>query len=259
MAATTLVKEAMWRVAVLLNDENPQFAFWEEHELVNWFDDAQMALATYVPHACSRLDAVKLVAGSRQSIDAIAAANCKPGDGSTPGVTIHGKKLLSIVRNMGADGATPGRAVRPFDRETLDAINPDWHTQASTDGVVHGYAYDVRAPHYFYVKPPIPGSALPWVEMLWVVQPLPLPNTGTVGAELYALSGTNTTTLSIDDEFVQDLVNYVVARAYMKVSKQGDPSKAAAFASMFITSINTYVTALTGVSPRLTAVPGLST
>lgn len=252
MAATTLVKDALWRVCTILSDVSPQFTYWEQVELVMWLNDGQMALTTYAPTSCTRLDAVKLKPGTRQSIDAIATTDCIPGDGSTPTAAIHGKKLMALVRNMGADGLTPGAAIRMFERETVDALNPAWHSVAGT-GIVTGFSYDARTPHYFYAKPAVSPSVATWVEMAFVAQPVPIPN---VGTEDYTRVGTSTATLSIDDEFVQDLVNYTVARSYMKVSKQGDPTKAAAFTSLFTGSLNSYVTALTGVSPRLTTLPG---
>lgn len=251
MAATKLVKDALWAVGNILNDVTPQFVFWTQLELVGWLNDGMMALATYAPQACSRLDAIKLKAGTRQSLDSIATTDCIPGDGSTPGVPIHGKKLLAMVRNMGADGQTPGKAVRLFERETLDALNPDWHTIAG-GGIVLGFSYDIRTPHYFYVKPAI-GSVATWVELSYVAQPVAIANTG---SENYSHGGGDTTAISVDDEFFQDVVNYIVARAYAKVSKQGDPVKAAQFTSLFTGSLNAYVTALTGTSPRLTTLPG---
>ena len=243
MASTILVKDAMYRVSVILQDVVPQFAYWPEHELVQWMNDAQAAITKFLPSACSRVDIVKLKAGSRQSIEKILAADCKPGDGSTPTLPIYGKVLLDVVRNMGADGASPGKAIRLIDRDVKDGQSPGWHAVAG-DGTVDSFMYDPRTPRYFYVSKPATVSPVTWIEIAYTAQPLQIDN-----------SGTATDTITIDDEFLDDVVNYVVARAHMKGSKYGDPSKAVAYTGMFTSSLNAKVTAATGNSPQLKMLP----
>ena len=254
MASTILVKDAMWRVSVILQDTVPQFSYWPEHELVQWMNDAQSVITKYLPSACSRVDAIKLKAGTRQTIETIAAADCKPGDGSTPSIAIHGKMLLGVYRNMGTDGLTPGKAIRLIDREVKDGQSPDWHSVAGT-GVIDSYMYDEKTPRYFYVFKQATTAPATWIELAYTAQPLPIDNSGTSGAERYLNTGSATDTITIDDEYVDDIVNYVVARAHMKGSKFGDPSKAVAYTSMFTNSLNFKVAALTGNSPKLTLLP----
>ncbi len=255
MASTILVKDAMWRVSVILQDVVPQFNFWPEHELVQWMNDAQAAITKFLPSACSRIDAIKLKPGTRQSIDKILAADCKPGDGSTPTLPIYGKQLIDgIMRNMGADGATPGTTIRLIDRSVKDTQSPNWHTVVGA-GSVSSLIYNPETPKYFYVYPGVSPSVVTWIELAFTAQPLQIDNSGTVGAERYLNGGTATDLLTIDDQFLEDIVNYVVARAHMKSAKYGDPSKAVAYTSMFTGSLNSQVTALTGNSPKLTSLP----
>jgi len=254
MASTILVKDAMWRISVILQDTVPQFSYWPEHELVQWMNDAQAVIAKYLPSSCSRVDVIKLKAGTRQSIESIAAADCKPGDGSVPTQPIYGKMLLDVIRNMGSDGATPGTTIRLIDREVKDGQSPDWHSVAGT-GVVNQYMYDPRTPRYFYVFKAATTAPATWVEIAYTAQPLQIDNSGTLGAERYLNGGSATDKLTIDDEYVDDIVNYVVARAHMKGSKFGDPAKAASYTSMFTGSLNFKVQALTGNSPKLTMLP----
>lgn len=253
MASTVLVKDVLWRVAVLLQDVTPQYQRWPEHELVDWLNDAQVAITKFLPAACSRVDAVKLKPGTRQSIEVIAAADCKPGDGSTPLVPIYGTQVLDAIRNMGADGLTPGLAIRVVDRDILDTQNPTWHTDIKT--VVRSFMYDPRMPRYFYVTPGVHASTPVWVEIAYTAQPIKIANTGTVGSELYALTGGSTLPISIADEHIDDLVNYVVARANMKPVDWADGNKASAFTAMFTGSLNAKVTAITGNNPNLTRLP----
>jgi hypothetical protein len=254
VASTFLVRDAMWRVSVILQDVVPQFNYWPEHELVQWMNDAQAAIAKFLPSACSRVDVIKLKAGTRQSIELIAAADCKPGDGSTPTLPIYGKMLMGVMRNMGADGMTPGKAIRQVDREIKDSQSPMWHSVAG-DGTVDSFMYDEKTPRYFYVSKPATASPQTWIEIAYQAQPLQIPNTGAAGSELYLNSGSNAATITIDDEFLEDIVNYTVARAHQKSAKFGDPSKAAAYTSMFTSSLNAKVAALTGNSPKLTLLP----
>lgn len=255
MPGTILVREALRRVSKLLQDINPQFVKYPEQEAVDALNDAHLVIAKFVPSAASRVDAVKLAPGSQQSIERILAANCKPGDGSTPAVPIYGIALLSIRRNMGADGLTPGRAVQLVDQKTLDLQDADWSLASRAKTVVQGYSFDPLTPLYFNAIPPVHASTPVWVTMAYNAQPIRIPNTGTPGAELYLSDGASTATIQIRDEFLDDLVNYVVARANMKEAEWADGNKAAYFANMFLASLNAKVQVLTGTNPNLKRLP----
>lgn len=253
MASTALVRDVLWRVSLLLKDTNPQFAFWSENELVQWLMDAQASITKFLPLACTRIDALKLRAGTQQSIDTIAAADCLPGDGSTPTAPIHGKQLMKVLCLMGADGLTPGRALRLVDHEQLDALNPDWHTLTGTPTQ---YAWDARSAKTYFVTRGVPAGTTLWAKVMYAASPLPIDNSGTAGSPRY-LHGTSTATdtITVDDENVDELIHYVVARAHMKDAKFADPSVSAAFTSMFTASLNARVQAITGNSPKLASLP----
>ena len=255
MAATALVRDVLWRVAVLLQDTTPQFQRWTERELVHWLNDAQVAIVKFLPSAASRVDAIKLAAGTRQSIASIAASNCKPGDGSTPSATIYGTLFLNPRRNMGADGLTPGRAVRMVDRDVLDSQTPNWHTLTGAD--VASVVFDPLTPRFFYVTPGVPAGQDRWLEVAYNAAPTSIPNVAAAGSEAYANAGSSIVTIGVDDEHVDDLVNYVVARANMKDVKYADPAKAVAHTNLFLGSLNAKVTAMTGANPNLRMLPGI--
>lgn len=254
MAATLLVKDVLWRIAVLLQDTAPQFQRWPERELVHWLNDAQVAITKYLPLACSRVDAIKLAPGTRQSIASIPAANCKPGDGSTPSVPINGTLFLNPRRNMGANGTTPGRAIRMVERDVLDSQDPDWHARSGS--VVSSCIFDPQTPRYFYVTPGVTGDV--WMELAYTAQPIPIPNSAAPGSEAYAVGGSSTQAITIDDEYADDLVDYVVARANMKDVKYAEPAKAAAHTQRFTNSLNAKVAAVMGNNPNLTVLPGVT-
>lgn len=255
MPGTILVREALRRVSKLLQDISPQFIKYPEQEAVDALNDAHLAIAKFLPSAASRNDAIKLRPGTLQSIETIAFADCKPGDGSTPTQNILGVGLLGITRNMGADGLTPGRVVRIVDQEMLDLQDPDWHLASRAKTAIQCFTFNPLLPLYFSVTPPVHASTAVWAQVQYNAQPLRIPNTGAPSSELYLADGTNAETIKIRDEFIDDLVNYVVARANMKEAEWADGNKATYFTNLFLGSLNAKVAASTGTNPNLKRLP----
>lgn len=252
MASTIRVRDGMHRVSVALNDIDPQFVGWSERELVDWFNDGQLVLATYLPAMCSRIDSIKLKPGTLQSIDTIATSDCKQADGTTPAQPIRGKMLLHPICTMGADGLSPGTALRMGNRKQIDAQAPDWHTKT---GPVRQVFFDPVTPKHFFVSNGVPSSGATWIRIAYTAEPTRIPNTGTPGAELYGADSTNTTTFSVDDECVQALVDYVCARAKLNDSPGADPQAAATFVALFTSWVNAKSVAMTGHNPNLKRLP----
>lgn len=247
MASTILVRQLIADMSAHLVDTNPQFKHWTQDEMIGYLNDAQRAIAKYIVHACSRVDAVKLRAGTKQSIEHIPETDVIPGNGSTPEV-VNGTFLQSIVRNMGADGATPGRPIRVVDRDILDTSNPDWHNKSGTPTQ---YTFDPAAPKIFYVSPGVASGANVWVELCYLSDPVQIPLAGD-----YSKDGSNSTVISVDDKYADDLKNYMLARAYTKESQFAANAQLASYhAGNFVTSLNAQATALTGVNPNLQTLP----
>lgn len=254
-AATITVVEAMRRVCTLLQDDSPQFNRWIETELVDWFNDGQAAIVKYLPASSSGIYTIKLVTGVLQSIEQITAENYLLHDGSTPSVTLLGNQLMKVMNNMGIDGLTVGRIIRVIDQDVLDQNNPNWMLTAQAASVVRQYVFDAEQPRFFMVQPPIPASPAVWARVALSSQPTKIPNTGTPGDELYGEASENATVISVSDEFIDDLVNYVVARANMKDAEFADNNKATFFGGQFVSSINAKAATLTGTSPNLKMLP----
>lgn len=255
MAGTITVREVLRQASVLLQDSDPQFTRHIETELVDWLNDAQRAIYKFLPAACSRIDAIKLVPGTLQSISAIPAASCKPGDGSVLDQPVIGAVLLDVICNMGSDGLTQGRSIRPITdgRETLDALNRDW--QKERGSVLKSFLYDPRTPRYFHVTPGVADMTDVWVRLAYVAMPLPIANTGTPAVPVYHTAGADTTKISVHDEHSDDLVNYICARALMKNAQYASSTNAAGFAAMFTGSINAKAQAIMGYNPNLKHLP----
>lgn len=257
MSKTTLVREFLRGVCEDLQDINPQYKRWTEIDLVKRLNYGQMAIAKYLPQAGSRVDVVKLVPGTRQYLGTVLAANIKPGDGST-GVDTYGISLLTVTRNMGTDGLTPGRAVRAGTREAMDALETSaspWHA-ATGQTAIREFMADPDTPLVFYTNPPVHSSTAVWAEVSWMAEPARVPAGGAPGAEIYALGGGSTALLGVPDQFVDDLHAYVVAAMLMKGSKNtSNIPKAGEYMNRFVTSINAQAVVLGGVSPRLKTLP----
>lgn len=247
MSATVLVKDLLYQVSTQLHDLAPQFTRWTEKELVGWLNDGQRAIAKYMPSSCSRVDVIKLVPGTRQSIELISAARILPGDGSTP-VDVNGIALLDVRRNMGVNGITPGDAIRIVDMEILDSIYPNWHTKSGTPTQ---YAFKPVTPKTFYVSPGVPTDDTVWVEASLIALPTPIVSTGSLG-----FGGSSTVKISVSDTYTDDLINYILARAYMKDAEfAANGNLASAHTTLFTGSINAQTAALTGVSANLQSLP----
>lgn len=250
---TVLVRDVLWRASTMLQDTKPQFYRHMERDMVDALNDGQVAIAKFLPSSCSRVDALRLVPGTKQSIQSIAPDNCKPGDGSTPSAPVIGTQVLDVIRNMGADGMTPGRTVRLIPGKVQDAQDRDWHTSVGI--AAKTYVYDPATPRYFWIYPGAHPTTPEWLDVAYTAQPLQIPNTGAEGAELYAETGASTQAISIADEHLDDLTNYVVARMLYKPSEWSDAQKGDAFAAMFTGSLNAKVAALTGHNPNIRHLP----
>lgn len=179
---------------------------WIPAELIRWLNSGQREIVKLRPDAKYTLAAVTLVQGTKQTLAA----------GSL--------RLLDVIRNMGANGTTPGKVIRLISREVLDAQNPDWHTEANAGGVIKHYIYDVRYPLDYYVYPQVPASPVVQVELARSVAPTDL--------------ATAASNIDLPDTFEGSLIDYLLFRTYSKDAEYaGDPARAAAYYQMFLAGL----------------------
>lgn len=201
---------------------------WTRSELLGWLNDGMRQIVLMQPNATNTVVSKQLAAGTRQSL---------PADGWL---------LLTITRNMGTNGTTPGRAIRVVSREVMDAFTPDWHT-ATASAVTKNYLYDMQDQTAFYVYPPSNGQG--YVELNYSKQP----------ADLTA----ETQVIPIFDVFQGALVDYILYRA---CSKDAEYAPGLALAQGYI---QTFIAAVGGkeasevkntpenaLLPRNVAMPG---
>lgn len=254
---SVLVRETVRKVSVLMSDSSPQFRRYPESEIIDFANEALRIIFKLLPAACASVLSVKLRPGALQSIEKIAAADCKTEAGATPGADITGSLLLDVLCHMGSNGTTLGRALRgiPDGRQGLDAIDPLWMTKpASTP---KGYVFDPRMPRHFLVVPPAPSDTAVWVRLSMIAAPAPIPNTGSPGSEVYASGGASVATLPVHDEHEDDIVNYVCARLLMKNAKASSANGMTwrGFADLFVSSINAKAQVIMGYNPNLKELP----
>jgi hypothetical protein len=177
--------EILDRVRTILQDTTSGGMRWKDEEMLQWLNDGQREVALLKPDATAVNDDVKLIAGTLQSIP----------DG--------GISLLNITRNMGTDGASPGKAVRIVDRDILDIENPNWHIDTANSEVLH-YVYDTDDPEHFWVYPPQPTANMGYINMVYSSSPAAVANF------------TATTSITIPDIYSNQLVDYMLFRCYSK-------------------------------------------
>lgn len=243
---TLTVREVFRRVTIDLQD-TPQFQRYPEQDLVDYFNDACLALASFVPSLCTRVDILLLQDGSRQSIGIIPPALIFQG----PAETIIGMALIGVRADMGSGAGTPARtrAVRIIDQKTLDSLDPSWVTDFAEE--VREYTYDPQTPTYFSIVPPL--EAARWAEVAYVAQPRRIPNASPQGA--YGTSGSSAELMPVPDEALAFVLPYICARAHMKDSEWSEPAKAAGYSSMALAWMNAQAQRATGKNPNLKRLP----
>ena len=176
-----------------------------------WLVDGEREVVLHKPEAYTKNQTMQLSPGTRQEVP--------PG----------GMVFIRLVRNMGADGNTPGRAITAIDMETMDTQTPYWHTEVPHREIEH-YMADERDPQRFYVTPPQPSPA-EYAEIIFSSAP---PD---VAPMTPAEWETTTATISLPDIYMNPLLDYVLYRAYSKNSDSSDPNRALAYYQSFLNAL----------------------
>lgn len=235
---TILAKDLVERARTIIQDETE--VRWPDEELLDWLNDGQREIVLFRPDASTVNENLQLVAGSKQTL---AASHIR---------------LMTVVRNMGIDGATVGRAIRPVAREVLDASRPDWHSANPNAEVKHAI-YDYRDPKTFYVFPPQPtgAGAQNYVELVASTAPADCTINGVGG-------GLTDSTISLDDVYANALIDYQLYRAYLKDAQYaGNANRATAHYNAFLQSLGIKTRVDLTTDPNVNAppefTPGVST
>jgi hypothetical protein len=222
VTAKTIIDKAAIQLIDLANIR------WTRAELLSWLNDGMRQIVLIQPSATSTTAAVKLAAGTRQTLPS------------------GGWLLLQMYRNMGTSGSTPGRAIRLVSRELLDNFNPDWHTAAAA-AEVRNYIYDTQDQTAFYVYPPNTGTQ--YIEMNYSAQPTDLADENNV--------------IPIFDIYQSALTDYILYRACSKDAEYAPGLQLAqGYMATFVAAVQGKAGTeamndpVQSLNPRNTSVPG---
>jgi hypothetical protein len=168
---------------------------WPDAEKLEYLNDGQRQIVLFKPDAFVVNDVYCLVAGTKQNIPDGTNSFQNP----TPATLDEGIALIKVVRNMGADGLTPGAVISAIGADFFDAINPDWHTETQA-AAVKNYIHDDSDPTRFYVSPPNDASG--YVEVAYSALP-----------DSVALVSN---AITLRDVYRDALRNYILYRCYAK-------------------------------------------
>lgn len=225
---TISAQSVIQRATDLLQDQTS--VRWPVRELIRWLNDAQRSIVKARPDAMNTTATVTLAAGTRQDLDNMS-------------LTPAPAKLIEITRNMAAT-STKG-AVTLINRKILDAQTPGWHNVTPGVNVIH-YMFDGRDPKTFYVYPPATTSAQ--LEVMYSAYPTDIADVAD-GATYGAISSDQY--LSLPDIYADDVLNLIMAKAYLKdADYAGNAEKAAAYLGMVKESLGAEVAATVAVGPK---------
>ena len=117
-------------------------------------------------------------------------------------------------------------------RSVLDDQRPAWHAETGTTAIQH-YTFDPRQPKEFFVYPPATTSAE--VEVVYTDSP---------GAHAQTESqldptGTDATTILLDDIYMSPMIDWILYRAYSKDAEYGaNEQRAQAAYNAFNSALN---------------------
>jgi hypothetical protein len=148
---------------------------------MRYLNAAIRALILVRPDAGAVVESVQLVAGIKQTLPTGAL------------------RLLDIIRNMGADGATAGKICTPSSRHHVNYSNLLWPA-ASGDTAIENFCYDAEMPSVYYVTPPVHATTAVYVEM--ATSQLPTKITAT------------TDVVNVNDIFFEPIIQYMLYKAY---------------------------------------------
>jgi hypothetical protein len=160
-----------------------EYERWEEAELIGWLNDGQKAIAT-----APATDAYV----KRDNITTVA--------GTIQSLPADGIRLVEVVKNV-----TDGSPVLQSDYSIVDILGGAWRGGTAAT-LAENYFFDERNPKEFEVYPPAVGGDS--IEIVYGANP------DDVGVN---------DNITIDDEYADALINYVVYRSLSKDTEDASP------------------------------------
>ena len=178
--STTKIVDLISRAETITQDKTS--VRWPKSEWLTWYNDAILFVVNRRPD--------KAVKNESFTVDETDSKQALPSDALS---------LFAVVRNVDS-----GKPIRALSREVLDDQYSDWHEHTATN--IDHYVYDPRDPTSFYVYPR-PAASGHEIEIMYPFAP---------EAVVIADFDTDTQTISIDDSFVNPILDFMLYRAYSK-------------------------------------------
>ncbi len=186
------------RVRKLLQDNGANIKRWSDTDLLDCFNEAQIAVVQNRPDTYSQVVTFQCQDKARQTVPAEAY------------------RLMDVIDNLAT-----GRAVTKTDRSTLDGLVPNWSTTNGAE--IEQFIYDEKSPGVFYVYPVPPVNHT--INVLISRTPVPV-----------AINDfdNDTTDIELDIVWLNPLINYMMFRAYMTDGEtEGNLMQAQGYLKMF--------------------------
>lgn len=198
---------------------------WSTDDLLRYLNAGQVALVKLVPAANTNRFVYQLSAGAFQPLP----------DGSGNFVDVLSGEsiprsiaLIQMHCNMGLDGATPGRIITPVQKSVFDTTNPSWPGATAAATVLH-YMVSPDVKRGYFVYPPQPTESQGYVDAFLSTLP--------EACATYAVD----TPISLDDEYADSLLYFILYRAYMIDTDEVDGAqRSVAFWNQFAESIGRF-------------------
>jgi hypothetical protein len=179
---------------------------WPSTEQLLWFNDGQREIVMNLPSAYVKMARPTTLPGTRQDL-----AGLGLNDGIQP---------IKVVRNILADGLTPGRAITVKPQLWLDEQKPNWHSDTAAPAV--HYFFDPAEPKAFYLWPPASGTAK--IEVIYSASPPEVTDLAAV--------------MTLDDIYANALQYYLLFRSFAKnATYTKNPQLATQYYQLFLQSL----------------------
>jgi len=167
------------RVRSLLQDTDSSAERWSNQDLLDCFNEAQLAVVQNRPDTYSQVMSFTCTDKARQTVPPEAY------------------RLMDVI-----DNESTGRAVTKTTRASLDSFISNWSTTQGTQ--VEQFIYDEKSPGVFYVYPVPPAN-----------HTINLLISRTPALVSIAQFASPATTMELDTVWLNPVINYMMYRAYM--------------------------------------------
>ncbi|MBT4876365.1 MAG: hypothetical protein HON48_14310 [Desulfobacula sp.] len=187
---------------------------WSESLLLSYLSEAQNQIASLRPDATGVTGPFVLAQSAKQEIPA------------------GGVRFIDCVRNLGIDGAVPGRHIKKISRNEIDGYYPTWTSDESATEVKR-YIFDPTTPKVFWVYP-TPSIGTLNVELSYSKAPVQLTVT--------------TDSIGVDDIYISPLLEWVMYRCMSMEAEGANASVAQAHMQTFYNALRAKISTDTKIA-----------